>query len=318
MRQSHHKLTFESFVLISGIIELSFLIAFQFYQIKLFTFVIKSLQITIVIFISRRFIYQYNNRDSSNSNNNVHKCYSITFLIANLLFLIAIVYFIIHIDNDINVVIMEYVLYAHSAFGFAVSFVLLITGVLLLRVLNENVSNVEHDVSLFSSSVHSDVDVDVNGALVPNSDESVEVNETRKKEYHKVTKRNISDIYSKTRKLQLLCIMLSNVFSDSVELVIHSLRFFVFEESFIGEQYIEVNDMKGFMVYNAELFSLWLSSFANYLTFYYIVRGSFRTKKATNTVRSSLLRESALLRYRKVENESENKDIQKYLLTNCN
>jgi hypothetical protein len=177
---------------------------------------------------------------------------------------------------------------------------------------------VEHDVSLFSSPVHSEVDVDVNGALVPNSDESVEVNETRKKEYHKVTKRNISDIYSKTRKLQLLCIMLSNVFSDSVELVIHSLRFFVFEESFIGEQYIEVNDMKGFMVYNAELFSLWLSSFANYLTFYYIVRGSFRTKKATNTVRSSLFRESVLLRYRKVENESENKDIQKYLLTNCN
>lgn len=316
MRQSHYKLTFESFVLISGIIELSFLIAFQFYQIKLFAFVIKSLQVTIVIFISRRFIYQYNNRDSRNNNSNVHKCYSITFLIANLLFLIAIMYFIMHIDNDINVVIMEYVLYAHSAFGFAVSFVLLIMGVLLLRALNEDVSNVEHEVSFFSSSVHSDVDVD--GALVPNNDDSVEVNETRKKEYHKVTKRNISDIYSKTRKLQLLCIVLSNVFSDSVELVIHSLRFFVFEESFIGEQYIEVNDMKGFMVYNAELFSLWLSSFANYLTFYYIVRGSFRTKKATNTVRSSLFRESALLQYRKLENESENKDIQEYLLTNCN
>lgn len=316
MRQSHYKLTFESFVLISGIIELSFLIAFQFYQIKLFAFVIKSLQVTIVIFISRRFIYQYNNRDSRNNNSNVHKCYSITFLIANLLFLIAIMYFIMHIDNDINVVIMEYVLYAHSAFGFAVSFVLLIMGVLLLRALNEDMSNVEHEVSFFSSSVHSDIDVD--GALVPNNDNSVEVNETRKKEYHKVTKRNISDIYSKTRKLQLLCIVLSNVFSDSVELVIHSLRFFVFEESFIGEQYIEVNDMKGFMVYNAELFSLWLSSFANYLTFYYIVRGSFRTKKATNTVRSSLFNESALLQYRKLENESENKDIQEYLLTNCN
>ena len=261
-------------------------------------------------------MYQYNNRDSRN-NNNVHNCYSITFLIVNLLFLIAIVYFIMHIDNDINVVIMEYVLFAHSAFGFAVSFVLLIMGVLLLRVLNQNVSNVdEDDVSLFTS----DVDVDVDGALVPNTnDDSVDVNQTRKKAYHKVTKRNnISDIYSKTRKLQLLCIMLSNVFSDSVELVIHSLRFFVFEESFIGEQYIEVNDMKGFMVYNAELFSLWLSSFANYLTFYYIVRGSFRTKKATNTVRSSLFRESNLLRYRKAENQSENKDIQEYLLTNCN
>ena len=164
-------------------------------------------------------------------------------------------------------------------------------------MLNENVSNVEHDVSLFSSPVHSevDVDVDVNGALVPNSDESVEVNETRKKEYHKVTKRNISDIYSKTRKLQLLCIMLSNVFSDSVELVIHSLRFFVFEESFIGEQYIEVNDMKGFMVYNAELFSLWLSSFANYLTFYYIVGKSFVNKQPLSPIRRTFLQENNLV-----------------------
>ena len=324
MRRFHHKMTFESFVLISGIVELSFLIAFQFYQVKLLTLAIKALQITIVIFICRRFMYQYNNRNGQR-NSSVHNCFAITFLTFNLLFLVAILYLIVVVENY-DVLIMEYVLYAHSSFGFVVCCVLFILGMLVLRVLHKSIfdpNKIKKQIDLSYSGNSQNRLTHISTAILPENEgngansQSDTITDSLKLKFQSSLRKNV-DIHSSTRKLQLLCIVFSNVLSDSVELAIHSLRLFVFENNFIGEQHVEVNDIKGFVVYSAELFCLWLSSFANYLTFYCIVRNAFISQEAVDTIRSTWLQESNLVQYRKDENENENKDIQKYLLSNCN
>ena len=328
MRLTLHKIKFESLVLISGIIELSLLTVFQFFPISIFPLLIQSLQITIVMFISRRFLKQYLTMRLEQEELKVHNYYFGILLTINIAFISTICYFYFKGIHEIE----QYIMYIHTSFSLVISIVLLFLGMKISKVIKSNIAEAhslkKHDLlvlmqdeGIYAStlfySFSSDNKGDSVSSLIPGdkSKGDDDVNKEKKKKKRKIPKnqslvsRN-TDIHSKTRQKQLFLIVFTNLITDLIEFITHSLRNFVFKHWFDNDKEIHVLEWQAYVIYTIEMICLWFSSLANYLTFYCIVRNSFKVNYPTANHDDKLFTDE-IENYNK--EEKHNNDIDDYL-----
>ena len=330
MRLTLHKIKFESLVLISGIIELSLLIAFQFFPISIFPLFIQSLQITIVMFISRRFLKQYLTMSLEQQELKIHNYYFGILLAINIAFISIICYFYFTGNYDIE----QYITYFHTLFSLLVSIMLLFFGIKVLNVIKSNIAETRSlkrndllllikDEGIYASTLFYSFSSDNKGdsvdSLIPDEktentkdDDNVKAKKKKvrtKKKNKSLISRN-TDMHSKIRQQQLFLIVFTNLVTDLVEFVTHSLRIFVFDHLFDNDKEVQILEWQAYVIYSVELICLWLSSLANYLTFYFIVKNSFKVNYPTANHDDKLFNDE-IENYNK--EEKHNNDIDDYL-----
>ena len=318
-----HKIKFESLVLISGIIELSLLTVFQFFPFTIIPLLIQSLQITIVMFISRRFLKQYLTMGLEEQETKIHEYYFGILLAINLGFISAICFCYFKRDY----VTEEYITYSHTSFSLLVSIMLLFLGMKILNIIKSNIAETvkkndlllifTKDEGIYASTLFYSFSSENKGGtvdpLIPGEHtEDVKKKKVRTKKRNQSTiSRNI-DMHSKIRRKQLFLIVFTNLFTDLVEFIMHSLRLFVYKHLFVHDDFqIGMLDWQAYVIYSVELFCLWLNSLANYLTFYFIVKNSFKVNDPLQNQDDKLLNDE-IENYNK-EEQHKNKDIDDYL-----
>ena len=115
---------------------------------------------------------------------------------------------------------------------------------------------------------------------------------------------NRNEIYLSTRKIQIFIISFGNLVTDFVELIISIFKEAVFrkEDKDIKEDNINIFDI-------LTLYSLWTSTFLNYIAFYFVVRNSFHI----NYVHISRKKSSIVLETHLIGKEEKNNDIDNFI-----
>ena len=114
-----------------------------------------------------------------------------------------------------------------------------------------------------------------------------------------------NEIFLSTRQTQIICISLGNLFTDFFEFVLSFLEAFVFKD---------VNRAKLSMYGLLNEYSLWLSTFLNYIAFYFIVRNSFNIQYVHYSQKhKNIVITKTLIEKNKDDEKKETSDIDKYL-----
>jgi hypothetical protein len=115
---------------------------------------------------------------------------------------------------------------------------------------------------------------------------------------------NRNEIYLSTRKIQIFIISFGNLVTDFVELIISIFKEVAFrnEDRDIKEDNINIFDI-------LTLYSLWTSTFLNYIAFYFVVRNSFHI----NYVHISRKKSSIVLETHLIGKEEKNNDIDNFI-----
>jgi hypothetical protein len=289
------KFSFEKYVLISGIIEVSFILLFIIkFHIEFILDIIQALQILITLYISKQFlklyiIFEHSMKGKQETENNGKHIYNTYFWILAIISILLVVASIITDLPDIfdNLKVIKekadnIIDLLNDSIYFIISVILFIFSIMVIKIL-----------TLKSQE----------NALSINKDENDDNDDNDDKDDNDgIYNRN--EIYLSTRKIQIFIISFGNLVTDFVELIISIFKEAVFrkEDKGIKEDNINIFDI-------LTLYSLWTSTFLNYIAFYFVVRNSFHI----NYVHISRKKSSIVLETQLIGKEEKNNDIDNFL-----
>lgn len=280
------KFSFEKYVLISGIVEVSFILLFIIKIHKEFILdIIQALQILITLYISKQFlklyiIFEHSMKDEQETENNGKHIYNIYFWILAIISILLVVASIITDIPDISsntfldsIKAKDNIIdILNDCICLIISVILFIFSIMVRKLLT--LKNKENALS--------DKDDDNDGIY------------------------NSNEIYLSTRKMQIFIISFGNLVTDSVELIISIFKEAVFNKA--GREIDEhEDDINIFDILT--LYSLWTSTFLNFFAFYFIVRKSFHI----NYIHISRKKTPIVLETQLIEKEENNNDIDNFL-----
>lgn len=283
------KFSFEKYVLISGIIEVTFILIFIIKIHKEFIIdIIQALQILITLYISKQFlklyiIFEHSMKGEQESQNDGKHLYNTYFWILTIISILLVAASIftdmddIFGDNqtlrDIKEKADNIIDLLNDSIFFIISVILFIFSIMVRKLLTlKNQENTSTD----------NIDEDVGNDDIYNRNE----------------------IYLSTRKIQIFIISFGNLVTDFIELIISIFKEAVFSSD---DKEISDNDINIFDILT--LYSLWTSTFLNYMAFYYVVRKSFHI----NYVHISKKKSQIVLQTQLIEKEEKNNDIDNFL-----
>ena len=238
------KFSFEKYVLISGIVEVSFILLFIIKIHKEFILdIIQALQILITLYISKQFlklyiIFEHSMKDEQETENNGKHIYNIYFWILAIISILLVVASIITDIPDISsntfldsIKAKDNIIdILNDCICLIISVILFIFSIMVRKLLT--LKNKENALS--------DKDDDNDGIY------------------------NSNEIYLSTRKMQIFIISFGNLVTDSVELIISIFKEAVFNKA--GREIDEhEDDINIFDILT--LYSLWTSTFLNFFAF---------------------------------------------------
>ncbi len=280
------KFSFEKYVLISGIVEVSFILLFIIKIHKEFILdIIQALQILITLYISKQFlklyiIFEHSMKDEQETENNGKHIYNIYFWILAIISILLVVASIITDIPDISsntfldsIKAKDNIIdILNDCICLIISVILFIFSIMVRKLLT--LKNKENALS--------DKDDDNDGIY------------------------NSNEIYLSTRKMQIFIISFGNLVTDSVELIISIFKEAVFNKA--GREIDEhEDDINIFDILT--LYSLWTSTFLNFFAFYFIVRKSFHI----NYIHITRKKTPIVLETQLIEKEENNNDIDNFL-----
>ena len=274
------KFSFEKYVLISGIIEVSFILLFIITIHKEFILdIIQALQILITLYISKQFlklyiIFEHSMKGKQETESNGKHIYNAYFWILAIISILLVVASIItdisdiFKDDSIFKKIKENADYIIDLLNDFIFFIISVIKILTLKSQENTQSN--------------------------NTDEN-NVNDS-------IINRN--EIYLSTRKIQIFIISIGNLVTDFIELIISIFKEAIFNKRDGGNEEDDINIFDLLTLY-----SLWTSTFLNFIAFYFVVRNSFHI----NYVHISKKKSSIILETHLIEKEKNNNDIDNFL-----
>ena len=283
------KFSFEKYVLISGIIEVSFILLFIIKIHKEFILdIIQALQILITLYISKQFLILYiifersmkGEQETGNEGKHIYNAYfwiltiiSISLVVASILTDISDIFpndsFLKSIkekaDNIIDLL--------NDSIFFIISIILFIFSIMVRKLLilknQENASTDNKDENHGNDDIY-----------------------------------NRNEIYLSTRRIQIFIISFGNLVTDFIELIIS-----IFKEAIFNKEDKDINGDNINIFDILTLYSLWTSIFLNFIAFYFVVRKSFHI----NYVHISRKKSSIVLETQLIENEEKNNDIDNFI-----
>jgi hypothetical protein len=280
------KFSFEKYVLISGIIEVSFILLFIIkLHIEFILDIIQALQILIVLYISKQFlklyiIFEHSMKGKQETENDGKHIYNTYFWI---LAIISILLVVASIITDLPDIFDN------------------------LKVLKEKADNI---IDLLNDSIYFIISVIlfifsimVRKILTLKSQENTQSNNTdENNDNDSIINRN--EIYLSTRKIQIFIISIGNLVTDFIELIISIFKEAIFNKRDGGNEEDDINIFDLLTLY-----SLWTSTFLNFIAFYFVVRNSFHI----NYVHISKKKSAIVLETHLIEKEKNNNDIDNFL-----
>jgi hypothetical protein len=283
------KFSFEKYVLISGIIEVSFILLFIIKIHKEFILdIIQALQILITLYISKQFlklyiIFEYLIKGKQETESNGKHIYNIYFWILAIISILLVVASIITDLPDIfdNLKVIKekadnIIDLLNDSIYFIISVILFIFSIMVRKLLT-----LKSQENARSDNEDENDDTDNNDSIY-----------------------NRNEIYLSTRKLQIFIISFGNLITDLTELIISIFKEAVFNKRGGGNKEDDINIFDLLTLY-----SLWTSTFLNFIVFYFVVRNSFHI----NYVHISKKKSSIILETHLIEKEKNNNDIDNFL-----
>lgn len=283
------KFSFEKYVLISGIIEVSFILLFIITIHKEFILdIIQALQILITLYISKQFlklyiIFEHSMKGKQETESNGKHIYNAYFwILAIISFLLVVASIITDIsdifkDDSIFKKIKENADYIIDLLNdfifFIISVILFIFSIMVRKIL----------------TLKSQENTQSNNTDENNDNDSI---------------YNRNEIYLSTRKIQIFIISIGNLVTDFIELIISIFKEAIFNKRDGGNEEDDINIFDLLTLY-----SLWTSTFLNFIAFYFVVRNSFHI----NYVHISKKKSSIILETHLIEKEKNNNDIDNFL-----
>ena len=148
MCQIDHKIKFEEWVLISGILETILLLIYILHKkYEILLTIIQALQIIITLFITRRFLKGYLIFSENDTGPNCYNYYYIILVIVNIIFIIVcLILNILSLKKRIKTYFSSLVALIYDLFGSITSFILLIFGLKLKKLMIIDKENEEKEV----------------------------------------------------------------------------------------------------------------------------------------------------------------------------
>ena len=285
------KIRFEKYVLLSGIIEISMILLFIFKVHKeVILDIVQALQILITLYISKQFLALYINIEYSIKNKNKEN----------------------QKDEDLDKIHGKHiyngyfwVLAVISITLLVASFITDITEVITYIEINRTLDNIIDILNDFVGMIISIIlfifSIMVRKLMTIKSNE---INNKKKEDDGDNEIYSNNEKYLSTRKLQILIIALGNLVTDCIELIISIFKEIIYNKEAIDSQ--EKNTLNILDVFT--LYSLWASTFLNFISFFFIVRDSFHINyKHIKKDKSSYVLTSTLIEKNKEKsNELEN------------
>ena len=279
MCQIDHKIKFEEWVLISGLLETSFLLIYIFYKnYEIILTFIQAFQIIITLFITRRFLKAYIIFSESDSGPNCYNYYFIILVIINILFIIVcIILNLITLFKEQKLSISSIIPFIYDCFGAITSLILLIFGLKLKKLMIIDKENEEKEV--------------IQKYENNNSKDSSFENTKRKKfsqtfllneEIDKDLATNY-EIFFNTRITQLNIIIWITFSTDFIE-CISSIFEMIYHNDFSdvnGEQ--KPTTQRAYFIRLIYILCIIISTFMNWFTLFFIVRKTFEIQSNNYT-----------------------------------
>ena len=279
MCQIDHKIKFEEWVLISGILETILLLIYVLHKkYEILLTIIQALQIIITLFITRRFLKGYLIFSENDTGPNCYNYYYIILVIVNIIFIIVcLILNILSLKKGIKTYYFSSLItLIYDLFGSITSFILLIFGLKLKKLMIIDKENEEKEV--------------IQKYENNNSKDSSFENTKRKKfsqtfllneEIDKDLASNY-EIFFSTRITQLNIIIWITFSTDFIE-CISSIFEMINHNDFSdinGEQ--KPTTQIAYFIRLIYILCIIISTFMNWFTLYFIVRKSFEIKNDNN------------------------------------
>ena len=286
MCQIDHKIKFEEWVLISGLLETSFLLIYIFYKnYEIILTFIQAFQIIITLFITRRFLKAYIIFSESDSGPNCYNYYFIILVIINILFIIVcIILNLITLFKERKLSISSIIPFIYDCFGAITSLILLIFGLKLKKLMIIDKENEEKEVNQKYEKNRKD--------SIDSSENLNDKSAIKKQKFSQTfllieaTEKDIVSIYDiffKTRITQLNTIIWVTFLTDLIE-CFASLFELIYSDEF-SEQKGELipTTKKAFFIRLSYLLCIIISTFMNWFTLFFIVRKTFEIQSNNYT-----------------------------------
>lgn len=296
MCKMYHSIKFENYVLISGMVEMVAFLFFKSFRIDFLSLVIQTLQIIITMFISRRFLKLYLTLGKKNLETHVYNYYFYVLVSINGIFiLLSLTFYIIscfsdddNTDTETTFRKDDYVSYAHDTFSCIVSILLYIFSLeirKMIRISLRDLNTKKEEDYLKSFKAESLVKTFATEDLGPDCEKA-------------------NEIYLETRKIQLRLIAFANVFTDTIEFIMITIKLFFLSNSVKNKKFATYpTRWVSYFVFLIEDICFILSTFLNYICFYYLIRDSYQIEFIPNIERN-LLEEDIEREVRTSKNES--------------
>lgn len=245
------KLTFEIYVLLSGVLENVFYLLFKLLKNDIFTAFQESLQEIINLAIIFRFSLIFLRYQPKIKKKVVYAIF-LTLVFTNLTF--NLISFI----NNLNNFITYYQFYETflGIFYFSISLCLVFFGIYLKKLIRQSLID----------------------TYITDNDYSIDQHNNKKNNLsqQKIKQLEHSEIYYSTRIKQINIVIFSDLITDSIELICKILIYFVIFTDFSQDfKYSSPNTLFGWgVLYIDDLCGLTVT-LTNYIAFYYIIRKSY-------------------------------------------
>lgn len=280
MCKMYHGIKFENYVLISGVIEMIAFLFLKFFRIDFLSLLIQTLQIIITMFISRRFLKLYLTLGKKNLETHIYNYYFYVLVCINGIFiLLSLAFYIVSCIPSITtkeetpVIRDDYVSYAHDTFSCIVSILLYIFSLRIRKMIR---------ISLLD--LNTKKEEDYLKSFKAESKVKTFVTEDLGRDCEKA-----NEIYLETRRIQLKLIAFANLFTDTIEFIMITIRLFFLDNSVKNEKLKTYpTDWGSYVVFLIEDLCFILSTFFNYICFYYLIRDSYQIEFIPNIERNLL------------------------------
>ena len=312
--QIDHKIKFEEWVLISGIIELILMNIFLNYKrYTILLTIVETLQIIIILFITRRFFKSYFLLSNSNIGSFCYNSFYIILIILNAIFTIlsilldlsTIFYLQLFISSDF---LNNFISLIYDFFGLITSFILLIIGLKLKGIMlklkqieeenkeesqfsyeeyNPNIRNNNNDLTNENkeTGVSDTGNFTIVNLNIDNDDlRSLSPTYFLLKETSKDIKMT-PEIFFNIRIKQLNIYIWITLVTNFISFLI-SLFKIIFSNEFIKIKNGEIypSNKRSYYIVLAEIINIIINTFMNWYTLYFVVRNTFPIKNNNKNV----------------------------------
>jgi hypothetical protein len=279
MCQIDHKIKFEEWVLISGILETILLLIYILHKkYEILLTIIQALQIIITLFITRRFLKGYLIFSENDTGPNCYNYYYIILVIVNIIFIIVcLILNILSLKKGIKTYYFSSLItLIYDLFGSITSFILLIFGLKLKKLMIIDKKKEEKEINQKYEDHHRD--------SIDSSDNSSDKAHLKKQKFSQTfllieaTEKDvvsIYDIFFNTRITQLNTIIWVTFITDLIE-CIASIFEMIYNQEFKYENGKQTpNTKRAYIIRYSYLLCIIISTFMNWFTLYFIVRKTF-------------------------------------------